>query len=357
MAHSDAAPHTHDHPKPKKSLWGMGLQIAFLVFALWLLVFPESAERQWKSTLAIKFVSIVLEALPFVLLGSLVGGFVEVFVPRERMAAWLPKRKWVTVLVAAGLGVVFPVCECAIVPVVRRLLRKGVPVGAAIAYLLGGPIVNPIVAASTAVAYSRHGPVGVVATRLLCGYAIAVFVGLVINLIFGNRPALVPEAEATDDDHDCCGHAETARGKVAAAVRHAADDFYDIGRFLVIGAFIAGLLQTLVPRQAFAAATGSPVLAILLMMALAVILNLCSEADAFIAATFHPKPGGSSALLAGISVPLYAQMAFMVLGPMFDIKLLLMYLRVFRKRTIVALVALTLTSVFAAMLLLWWISG
>lgn len=98
---------------------------------------------------ALVFVSIVLEALPFMLIGSCVGGLIEVFVNRDKLTALLPRSPWAVTCMAAALGLVFPVCECAVVPVVRRLARKGLPLSAAVAYLLGGPIVNPIVGAST----------------------------------------------------------------------------------------------------------------------------------------------------------------------------------------------------------------
>ncbi len=128
--------------------------------------------------------------------------------------------------------------------------------------------------------------------------------------------------------------------KVVRAVSHAAGDFFDIGRFLIIGAFIAASLQTLVPRQMFAVVGSTPALSILLMMIMAVVLNLCSEADAFVAASFR----------AGL-VPLSAQLAFMILGPMLDIKLILMYLKVFRIRAIAALTVFTFAAVFLSMIL------
>ena len=124
----------------------------FLAAALVFL--PSGSESGALNSLAIVFISIVLEAIPFMLIGSLVGGLIEAFVSRERMATFLPRKGWLTVCVAAGAGIVFPVCECAVVPVVRRLIGKGLPLSAAIAYLLGGPIVNPIVAASTTLAYA-----------------------------------------------------------------------------------------------------------------------------------------------------------------------------------------------------------
>jgi hypothetical protein len=129
--------------------------------------------------------------------------------------------------------------------------------------------------------------------------------------------------------------------KINLAVNHAANDFFDIGRFLVIGAFFAAVAQTLIPRQVFVALTDPPALSILIMMIMAIVLNLCSEADAFVAASFRSTP-----------VPLPAQMAFMVLGPMLDIKLILMYFNVFRLRAILTLSALVFLMVFLSLVLL-----
>ncbi|MGA1868344.1 MAG: permease [bacterium] len=321
-------------------------QVGFLVCALGLLFILYN--KDLLITLAITFVSIVLEAFPFMLLGAMIGGFIEVFVPRERIASMLPEKRWITTFLAAGLGVIFPVCECAVVPVVRRLLRKGIPLGAAVAYLLGGPIVNPLVAASTTVAYSYAWQITVI--RLLCGYFVAVSVGILMDLFFSRKQAVLPEV---NQDHGHCeGHDHTILihingvpytlcSRIALAIRHAADDFFDIGRFFVIGAFIAGVLQAFVARSTFASMSAIPVVSIILMMGLAIALNLCSEADAFVAASFRRTP-----------VPLSAQMAFMVLGPMLDVKLLLMYVRVFHKRTIAALSGMTFVIVFISMIII-----
>jgi uncharacterized protein len=148
---------------------GLFLLVLFVVFAYGILAYaPDSTSIQ---TLSIVFASIMLEAIPLMLFGALVGGLIEAFVSRERMTSLLPKHGPTTVLLAAGMGVLFPVCECAVVPVVRRLLGKGLPAYAAIAYLLGGPIVNPIVAVSTALAYKFDWRVA--GLRLVLGYLIA----------------------------------------------------------------------------------------------------------------------------------------------------------------------------------------
>lgn len=333
--------------------------IAFLIAAL--LFLPVGGDTETLDALAVVFISIVLEAIPFMFVGSLVGGFVEAFVSRERMVALLPRRGWLTTVLAAGAGILFPVCECAVVPVVRRLVGKGLPLSAAVGYLLGGPIVNPIVAASTALAYAFDWRV--VALRLLLGFGIAVAIGLLMGRRFRDETAFIGGMEGTDTPAPACGcghhhaghhihspagasdgcahgrdHAAPGGGLldgVGAAFRHAADDFMAVGHYLVIGAFIAALGQTYIERAAYLEMAEIPGLSIVLMMALAVLLNLCSEADAFIAASFR-----------GL-MPLSAQTAFMLTGPMFDLKLLLMYQALFRRKAIAALAGLILAVVLA----------
>jgi len=324
----------------------------FLVAALSFL--PTGSESGALNSLAIVFVSIVLEAIPFMLIGSLVGGLIEAFVSRERMVTFLPRKGWLTVCLAAGAGIAFPVCECAVVPVVRRLIGKGLPFSAAIAYLLGGPIVNPIVAASTALAYTFDWRI--VILRLGLGYGLAVVIGLIMGRLFAGTGALKDNGAALENDTSSCAHHHHTLGhthatserwddKVGTAFTHAKDDFLAVGHYLVIGAFIAALAQTYIDRSSFLSLTSTPVLSVILMMALAIMLNLCSEADAFIAASFR-----------GL-MPMPAQMAFLLTGPMFDLKLLLMYQSVFKRRAIVVLATLILVGVLAISIFLEMING
>ena len=313
----------------------------FVLLALaYLLLAPDKAQVQ---TVAITFVAIVLEALPFVLLGALIGGLIEVFVPREWVARLLPANAWGPVFFAGLLGLIFPVCECAIVPVIRRLLKKGVPLGAAITFLLAAPIMNPLVALSTAVAYAFAWEV--VFARLFVGYAIAVAIGLIMDSLFTDKAqALAPVLLEQDHDAGACHHHPDAAApslfrRLVAAVQHGTEEFFDVGRFLIIGAFFAAILQGWVSRESIAGNMGSSVIAILMMMGLAFVLNLCSEADAFIAASFRSS-----------GMPFPAQLAFMILGPMLDIKLLIMYHGVFKPKMILALVSAIIMFVFVAMI-------
>lgn len=295
-------------------------------------------------TLSVTFAAIVLEALPFVALGALVGGLIEVFVSPDRISRLIPRRGWLAITAAGLLGLLIPVCECAVIPVTRRLIRKGVPFSAAVAYLIAGPIVNPIVAGSTVVAYGGNWWPMVV--RLICGYGTAVSVALIIDSFYPGRRALrrdfIDRADA-----DChCGHGHdhpapgaSVRARILQAFHVGGQDFVVVTQFLVLGAFVAALSQTTIEREAFLALAETPAAAIGLMMALAVGLNLCSEADAFVAASFRA------------TLPLAAQMAFMVLGPMLDLKLAAMYLSFVRKRAFIMMAVSMCILVFALMMI------
>jgi uncharacterized membrane protein YraQ (UPF0718 family) len=221
-------------------------------------------------------------------------------------------------------------------------VNKGVPLGAAIAFLLGGPVVNPVVAASTAVAYFFDW--SIVVNRIGFGYFIAVAAGFLMDTFFTKTQAFRSDAienrgldvqpETTDS-----GAKTSLPKRIGEAVNHAANDFFDIGRFLVIGAFLAASIQALAPRYLFSSIASTPASSISIMMGMAIVLNLCSEADAFVAAS-----------LQWTLVPISAQLAFMVLGPMLDIKLLLMYGRLFRIRAIIILSGLVFWLVFLSMI-------
>ncbi len=327
------------------------MEFGFLVFALAPLI--HYGPTPTIATFSLIFSGILLEALPFLLLGVLVGGLMEVWVSREKLSAWFEQRKWYTIFLAAGLGFVFPVCECAIIPVLKRLMEKGMPLSAAVAFLLGGPIVNPIVFASTVAAYGMILDIAVI--RLLFGYGIAVFAGFTAGCLLEKQRAVLGQETASVGAQDtiytaCCeGSCNHTRPGFMDAVTHGAEDFLDMFRYLIFGAFAAALAQTLMDREVFLILSENTVLSIGLMMAFAVVTSLCSEVDAFVAASFR------------FSLPLASQMAFMVLGPMFDIKLLFMALCVFKRGAVATIYGLTISTVLIAMLLfhfslMWFVS-
>ncbi|WP_028895677.1 permease [Syntrophorhabdus aromaticivorans] len=327
---------------------GIFFTLAIAALALW-------GETSAFRTAAITFVAIVLEAVPFVLVGSIAGGLVEEFVSRERLSRIFPQGK-AGVLLAAILGMAMPVCECAVVPIVRRLLSKGVPPGAAVTYLLAGPIVNPVVFLSTGVAYSMNWSVALL--RLALGYTIGAAVGLLVNTVFGSDPRKITlsgnEGRCLPNISCSCHHEHEAplhdcprnlQGRLWTALGHGADDFLEAGKYFIMGAFLAAVINTVLPRPVIADFVHSPASGIGSAMMLAVGLNLCSDADAFIAVSMRSVWA------------LSAQMAFMLLGPMLDIKLLFMYRSVFRGRFMIFMTVAILTSVLCVATALHFFGG
>jgi hypothetical protein len=315
------------------------LEFAFLAFALAPLI--HFGNRAFLGTFSVVFAAIVLEALPFLLVGSVVSGLLGEFASQGRLLRWLSRGGAGTHCIAAALGLLCPVCECAIVPIVRKLMQKGVPPAVALAFMLGGPIVNPIVFASTAVAYALSWDFAFL--RLMFGYCTAVFVSLVFGLAFRKDKGLLlhlnPFPMHEQGPVGMSGTPSHYIGRIRSALMHGAEDFLDMSSFLVMGAFVTALVQSTLDRGFFYSLAATPSLGIVLMMLLAVLLSICSEADAFLAASFRS------------SLPLSAQMAFMVLGPMLDLKLIFMYLGVFKKRAIVLVAGTASFAVLGLMLL------
>lgn len=298
---------------------------------------------------AFAFLSILLEGAPFILLGTLISGFIDVYLPAGMMDRLLPRNKFFAVLTAGLLGAVFPVCECAVVPVIRRLVKKGLPVSCALTYMLAAPIVNPITALSTWKAFQGQGAAMMTSSRLLLGFLIAVAVGMIVSKlpIAGVLKAKLAESleqereqastthTPVEHTHACCDHDhdhhthhhEVAEDhRLVAAFRSTMKDFVDVAIYFAIGVSITALFNTgIAPgAQWLDGLAKDPTAAPAALMALAFILSLCSTSDAFIAATLDKFSWG-------------AKLAFLTFGPMMDVKLLFLYQTVLRKRFIVGL--------------------
>jgi uncharacterized membrane protein YraQ (UPF0718 family) len=314
-----------------------------------------------RQDFALAFLSILFEGAPFILLGTLVSGFIDIYLPAGTMDRFLPKNRKLAVMVAGLLGAVFPVCECAVVPVIRRLVKKGLPVSCALTYMLAAPIVNPITALSTWKAFQGQGPAMMTSSRLLLGFLIAVAVGLIVSrlpLAAVLKDKLVrsldePEREHAHHHHEhehgeCCScdahgssRHENDDSRLVAAFRSALKDFIDVGVYFAIGVSITALFNTGIAPGAkwLDGLAGNPVGAPAALMMLAFVLSLCSTSDAFIAATLDKFSWG-------------AKLAFLTFGPMMDVKLIFLYQTVMRKRFIAAL-ALGLFLVIGGITVFW----
>lgn len=300
----------------------------------------------------LNFLSIVWEALPFIILGAIIAGILEELLPQQALSKLLPKHFLPAVLIGGALGLIFPMCECGIVVVMRRLLKKGLPLSCCVAYMLAGPILNPIVLGSTAVAFFPHGQeIGwaVLLSRAGLGYLVACVTGLVVhflvqkwgmnNLLTATALPPAPKGVVSLGMADAPAAAEpkkTLAQRLSNISATALNDFIDITVFLIIGSLLSALVKSdpNLIANVEAMSRDNPILAIPMLMLLAFVLCLCSEADAFLAASFT-------------TMSLSAKLAFLVYGPMLDIKLLLMYTRVFRPRLIAVIVVCVAVQVFA----------
>lgn len=270
------------------------------------------------SQLAAIFLSIIIEALPFVLFGCLVAGIIETYLSPNIVAKFLPKNKFLRVIVGIFAGFFFPSCECGIVPIINRFLEKKVPTYTGIPFLIAAPIINPVVLFATFVAFGNSFKF--LLLRLLGALTLALIIGLILAYKF-DEPILLAKPA---DDHHTHTHAQlSARQKIWEALSHGVDEFFDTGRYLIFGSLVASCIQVFVPTKLLTSVTHSPVIAILLMMGFAFLLSLCSEADAFIGASLLSLFGTGPII------------AFLLFGPIIDMKNLLMMKHYFKTKFII----------------------
>ena len=303
------------------------------------MIFAELPSPSPTGDMLVAFLSIVFEGAPYILVGTLLSGFIDAFLPAKLLERVLPKSRVLATFAAGFLGLVFPVCECAIVPVIRRLVQKGLPMSCAVTYMLAAPIVNPIVAVSTLTAFKEFqnwswadpASASMTIARLSLGYVVAVLVGLFIirfkpkQILRANITAQIEATAKEGAEADSAAKSAPFNGKLVHAMRTTMRDFLDTGMYFTVGVIITSIFNTRVDQAILNSVAGNEALALPSMMGLAMVLSLCSTSDAFIAA---PMAAFSSA----------AKLAFLVFGPMMDIKLLFMYSAVFHRRVVLAFV-------------------
>jgi hypothetical protein len=282
------------------------------------------------------FLGIFIEALPFLLAGVLASSAIHLFVSPDMVQRISPRAPVPAALFGAGLGMVFPVCECGSVPTTRRLLAKGAPLPLGVAFVLAAPVVNPIVIVSTWVAFA--GRPEIVIGRVALTALIAATIGVIIGRwARGGEWLAPPDAHDRHDDHHHEHNHElpvSAGERLRALLEHSVAELFEMGRYLVAGALIAATLQVLIPRDVLLAIGAGPLLGTLTLMGLAFVLSICSTVDAFVALAFVG------------TFPVGAILAFLVFGPMIDIKALLMLTTTFSRRAVLYMALLA--AFFAA---------
>ncbi|WP_234124106.1 permease [Clostridium hydrogenum] len=305
------------------------------------------------------FLSIILEAFPFIIIGVFISSIIQMFVSEETIAKIIPKNKFIGLLAAASIGLIFPVCDCAIVPIARRLLKKGVPLYIAVTFMLSVPIINPVVLSSTYYAFLNDSHMAML--RGFIGWTSSILIGFIISILerkhnrisslrnnsSNTRPLYYNFTLAKNDncshEHGYCCHHEHHHEHdnetnhihtISHILEHVSSELNEVGKFIIAGAFLSALMQTIIPRRYILSIGSHKILSIVAMIALAYVMCVCSETDAFIAKTFVGQFTSGSII------------AFLICGPMIDIKNTLMLSDVFNRKFIFKLTCIVMTVCF-----------
>ncbi|CAH1209608.1 Putative two-component membrane permease complex subunit SMU_747c [Paenibacillus allorhizoplanae] len=314
------------------------------------------------------FMDIFLDALPFMILGVLLSTIVENFIPEGVIQRMTPKHPLGGVLFACVLGIMFPLCECGMIPFVRRLMRKGMPVYIAVIFILVGPILNPIVFASTWMAF-RDNP-AMAYSRMGLTFGVALVIGFLLTRFLKSNPLRHPIEPAAaslthhhnhdhdhkhdhshahdhshnhkhhDHGHDHHGHNHAHGGsQLMTMVSHGSSELFEMSKYLMLGALLTALIQTFVAQDSLSAIGQGAFISHVFMMGFAYMLSLCSTTDAFVAVSFAKSFSPGSLL------------AFLVFGPMIDVKSTLMMLSIFKARFVLTLSIVVAITVLTGSLL------
>ncbi|MBP2000375.1 uncharacterized membrane protein YraQ (UPF0718 family) [Paenibacillus shirakamiensis] len=298
---------------------------------LCLLIYSKTGFRQprpiFLSTFIQIFVDIFMESLPFVIAGALLSSLLHVFIPEEMIRRWIPKNPIFAIVVACVIGMVIPIFECGMIPLVRRLIQKGMPVYMAMIFILSGPIINPIVYSSTYAAFRIYPHI--VFGRMGVAFGVSLIIGLILYVTVQQSPLKRSLQDVQDMPSTLHGYSENSFATVSI---HTLNELFHMSKYLILGCLLTAGIQTCLINLN---TIGShPLGSYIFMMGFAFVLSLCSTSDAFIASTFvHSFSTG----------PL---LAFLVMGPMLDFKNFLMLLSAFKLKFVLYLSFLIVTLVF-----------
>lgn len=278
------------------------------------------------NSIFLVFVSLLLESIPFILIGSIISSLIQMFVSEEFIRRIIPKNIFLALIITSFIGIIFPVCECVIIPISKRLIKKGVPLPIAVTFMLSVPIINPIVSMSTYYAFSNN--IVIFFMRVLFGIVNSIIIGYLIHISYKNKQLPIRE-DVNKDNYICnCGCGDlnfNNYSKIRVLLNHTKSEFFSVFKYLIFGSFISSLFKVTVKGDVLTYFSKNLILSVIIMIILAFILSVCSEADAFIASTFSLTFTKGSVI------------AFLVLGPMIDIKNILMLLGSFKKEFVIRL--------------------
>lgn len=314
-------------------IWMIGLVILAIIPLFFLvtqpLPLPLLPKLQDFITL---FLSLILEALPFVVLGTLASVFMALFISQEKILNLLPKNRVVSHFWLSLFGVLLPVCECGNVPVARRLLKKGFSVSHATTFLLAAPIVNPITFLTTWTAFSPDPSIAFI--RIGAGFFIVNSIGLLLSFKKDQQSYLTSTFASEVNSHEEDHHTS----KFFMSIDIFKSEFLLIMKMLCFGALIAAATQSFIPREALLSVGQNDFLSVIVMIFLSFIMSICSSVDAFVAFSYMG------------SFTVGSLVAFLVFGPLIDIKMLAMMKTMFTTKLLILITSLvTLFSILVGL--------
>lgn len=277
-------------------------------------------------------VAMILEAVPFLLFGAIASTIIRNAVPLGFFSRLSRRFGVFGIPIVALSGVVAPICECAIVPTVGRLKERGLSTAYAVTMIVAVPLLNPIVLVSTLAAFPGRGDI--VAARFGIGAIVAVGVGLITYGYEAFRRMSTLRSDATASPRiEAESVGRFRRSNVLTVIHQSVEEFFEIFGYFLVGVIVSSVVTTVISPEVYSSVSKQPIIAIVTMIVAAFVLSVCSEADAFIGKALLPVVGPM-----GVT-------AFMVFGPMLDLKNTAMLGRVFPVRGIIALGALLVVFV------------
>lgn len=308
------------------------MKVVFLLFILIIIYQVKlknnlSITEKYIKNFSTIFTSIIIESMPFIMLGSILSAIIQVCVSEENIIKIIPRNKFLGIFIASIIGIIFPVCECGIIPIATKLIKKGVPKSIAITFMLAVPIINPITIIATYYAFTNKPEV--IYIRCIYGIVNAMLIGYVISIAEEDTDIL-NEYNKQLNTTCICGCENNLRyhikSKLSNIINHTSTEFYKVGKYLIIGALLSLAFQVFVNKNVLVIAGQHYIMSIFVMMLMAYALSICSSADAFIAKAFLNQ------------FTLGSIVTFLLFGPMLDIKNTIMLLGNFKKKFVLKLI-------------------
>lgn len=326
--------------------------------------------------IAIYFTTIMLEAIPFLLLGAILSAIIEEFVSEEQMAKIIPKNRVLGSLVGIFMGLFIPACDCAVIPVAMRLRKKKIPTNVIVSFMIASPIINPVVLFATYYAFLTTEKINILGImmpklfvyRTVLGVALALVIGIILELILkediakeGNDESIcscnsnIKRKSFTISNvnihkehiHTCsCGHdhgkreAHTVKEHILNIINVTATDFLGILSYMCAGAFIASSMHVLIPYDTIQMVASNKYISTIFMMVFAYLISLCSTSDSFVAKTFAGTLSNNAIL------------AFILLGPMIDVKNTIVLKKEFNKKFVYLYISIIAILILAVSVLI-----